>query len=176
MTVPTDTPDRLAGSPPAAGCPFSSSVPVFLFAFFLSPKQHWHAFQRWRDTFFVPLLAERAERLFRFRNCVTAHSRTHARTFLTFTRRKPTRQGRMHHHSPHTPFAHLSTRPGTRSDTVSFFLPLVPFYYCAASTIFFISSSDCNCDRFSCAPSLHRSRRPTSFSFGRRVLLAAVVA
>lgn len=54
--MPTDTPDRLAGSPPAAGCPFSSSGPVFLFAFFLSPKQHWHAFQRWRDTFFAPFL------------------------------------------------------------------------------------------------------------------------
>lgn len=132
-TVPTDTPERpccsrLEPPPPPAGCPFSSSGPVFLFAFYLSPKQHWHAFQRWHDTFFTPQ-APRARLGFRFRNCVT-HTLTHARTFLTFTR-----YDRRASSSRALFRSHLSD-PGHGLVWFLFVSPTF-FYYCAASTIFF---------------------------------------
>lgn len=164
--MPTDTPppERLARPPPSApGCPFSSSGPVFLFAFFLSPKQHWDAFQRWHDTFFAPLptfLPSTAERLYSGSG-TALRTLTHALFSLSPDTTRASASSRALYRS------HLSASNPGHGGGLAWFLFFSPpffFYYCAASTIFFfISSSDCNCDGFSCAPLLRRGRRPASY-------------
>lgn len=175
LTVPTDTPppERLARPPPPApGCPFSSSGPVFLFAFFLSPKQHWDAFQRWHDTFFAPPPPSCQAPL---SDSIPVPELRYAHSLKHFSH--------FHLDTTRAPFAAhiLAPRTPEHGGGLAWFLFVSPR---SSSTIvqhppfFFISSSDCNCDRFSCAPLLRRGRRPASYfpPSATAVLLAAVVA